>query len=58
MNGFSQKEQAERLYGLGEIEAELLEVLRLVVRQTERAENLDADLASGREPSLSGTTEQ
>ena len=38
------EEQAKRLYGLGEIEAEALEVLRLIVRQTERGENLDADL--------------
>ena len=37
-------EQAKRLYGLGELEAEALEVLRLIVRQTERGENLDADL--------------
>jgi hypothetical protein len=28
----------------GELEAEAPEVLRLVVRQTERGENLDADL--------------
>jgi hypothetical protein len=38
------EEQAKRLYGLGDLEAEALEVLRLVVRQTERGENLDADL--------------
>jgi len=38
------EKQAKRLYGLGELEAEALEVLRLVVRQTERGENLDADL--------------
>jgi hypothetical protein len=38
------EEQAKRLYGLGELEAEALEVLRLVVRQTERGENLDAEL--------------
>ena len=38
------EEQAKRLYGLGELEADALEVLRLVVRQTERGENLDADL--------------
>jgi hypothetical protein len=43
MNKFSE-EQARRLYGLGELEREVLEVLRLVVRQTERGENLDADL--------------
>jgi hypothetical protein len=36
--------QAKRLYGLGELEAEALEVLRLIVRQSERGENLDADL--------------
>ncbi len=44
MTGFSQEEQAKRLYSLGELEAELLEVTRLMVRQTERGENLDADL--------------
>jgi hypothetical protein len=38
------EEQAKRLYGLGELEREALELLRLVVRQTERGENLDADL--------------
>jgi hypothetical protein len=43
MTGFFE-EQAKCLYGLGELEAEALEVLRLVVRQTERGENLDADL--------------
>jgi hypothetical protein len=37
-------EQAKRLYGLGELEAEVLEVLRLIIRQTERGENLDAGL--------------
>ncbi len=42
MTGFSHEEQAKRLYGLGEMEAEALEVLRLIVRQTERSENLDA----------------
>jgi hypothetical protein len=35
--------QAKRLYGLGELEAKALVVLRLV-RQNERGENLDADL--------------
>ena len=45
MSGFSHEEQAKRLYGLDEMEAEALEVLRLIVRQTERGENLDADLA-------------
>jgi hypothetical protein len=30
------EEQAKRLYGLGELEGEALEVLRLIVRQTER----------------------
>ena len=34
MSGNFQEEQAKRLYGLGE----------LIVRQTERGENLDADL--------------
>jgi hypothetical protein len=38
------EEQAKRLYGLGELEREALEVLRLVIRQTERGENFDADL--------------
>ena len=38
------EDQAKRLYGLGELESEALEVLRLVVRQTERGENLDAEL--------------
>ncbi len=38
------EEQAKRLYGLGELEGEALEVLRLVVQQTERGENLDAAL--------------
>jgi hypothetical protein len=37
-----QEEQAKRLYGLGDLEGELLEVMRLIVRQTERGENLDA----------------
>jgi hypothetical protein len=32
------EDQAKRLYGLGELEAEVLAVLRLVVRQTERGE--------------------
>jgi hypothetical protein len=32
------------LYGLGDLEAVALEVLRLVIRQTGRGENLDADL--------------
>jgi hypothetical protein len=36
--------QAKRLYGLGDLEAEALDVLRLIVRQTERGENLDAAL--------------
>jgi hypothetical protein len=44
MSGFSHEEQAKRLYGLGEMETEALEVLRLIMRQTERGENLDADL--------------
>jgi hypothetical protein len=38
------EEQAKRLYGVGQLEAEALDVLRLMVRQTERGENLDADL--------------
>ena len=41
---FSHEEQAKRLYGLGEMEREALDVLRLVIRQTERGENLDAEL--------------
>ena len=44
MGNFSHNEQAKRLYGLDEMEAEALEVLRLIVRQTARGENLDADL--------------
>ena len=44
MSDFSHEEQAKRLYGLDEMEAEALEVLRLIVRQTARGENLDADL--------------
>ena len=44
MSGFSHEEQAKRLFGLSEMEAEALEVLRLIVRQTERGENLDTDL--------------
>jgi hypothetical protein len=43
MTGFFE-DQAKRLYGLGELEADALDVLRLIVRQTERGENLDADL--------------
>ena len=43
MSKFLEK-QAKRLYGPGELESEALEVLRLVVRQTERGENLDAGL--------------
>ena len=35
---FSHEAQAKRLYGLGELEKEALEVLRLIVRQTERGE--------------------
>ncbi|MGH6736732.1 MAG: hypothetical protein ACRECX_11725 [Methyloceanibacter sp.] len=31
--------QAKRIYGLGELEAEALDVLREVVRQTDRGEN-------------------
>jgi hypothetical protein len=46
MTGFFE-EQAKRLYSLSELEAEALEVLRLVVRQTERGENLDAELLEG-----------
>ena len=41
---FSHEAQAKRLYGLGQLEQEALEVLRLIVRQTERGENLDAHL--------------
>ena len=43
-DSFSFEEQAKRLYGLGELEREVLDVLRLIVRQTARGENLDADL--------------
>jgi hypothetical protein len=42
MSDFSHEEQAKRLYGLDEMEAEALEVLRLIVGQTARGENLDA----------------
>jgi hypothetical protein len=41
---FSHEAQAKRPYGLGEMEQEALEVLRLIVRQTERGENIDAEL--------------
>jgi len=41
---FSHEQQAKRLFGLGEMENEALDVLRLLVRQTERGENLDAGL--------------
>jgi hypothetical protein len=44
MSYFSHEEQAKRLYGLDEMEAEALDVLRLIVRQSARGENLDADL--------------
>jgi hypothetical protein len=44
MSDFSHEEQAKRLYGLDQMETEALEVLRLIVRQTARGENLDADL--------------
>ncbi len=40
------EDQAKRLYGLGELEAKALDVLRLVVRQTERGENLDTYLVA------------
>ena len=33
---FSFEAQAKRLYGLGHMEKEALEVLRLIVRQTDR----------------------
>jgi hypothetical protein len=35
MTGFSHEEHAKRLYGLSEMEAEALEVLRRIVRQAE-----------------------
>ena len=38
MSGSSHEEQAKRLFGLGELEAEALEVLRLIVRQSEGGE--------------------
>jgi hypothetical protein len=38
------EDQAKRLYGLGKLEAEALEALKLIVRQTERGQNLDANL--------------
>ena len=43
-DNFSHEEQAKRLYGLGELKREALAVLRLIVRQTERGENLDAEI--------------
>ncbi len=43
-NDAGHEAQAKRLYGLDEMEAEALEVLQLVVRQTDRNENLDANL--------------
>ena len=43
MSGFHE-EQAKRLYALGELEAELLDVMRRIVRQSEGGKNLDADL--------------
>jgi hypothetical protein len=43
-DSFSFEAQAKRLYGLGELERELLEVLRAIIRQTARGENVDADL--------------
>jgi hypothetical protein len=43
-DNFSHEEQAKRLYGLGELEREALAVLRFIVRQTERGENLDAEI--------------
>jgi len=50
------EEQAKRLYGLGELEGEVLEVLRLVVRQTGPGENLDADLVERAKGLFSGTS--
>lgn len=41
-DGSSFEEQAKRLYGLGEMEREALDVLRLIVSQTGRGRNLDA----------------
>jgi hypothetical protein len=41
---FSREEQARRLCGLAEMEREALDVLRPIIRQTERGENLDAEL--------------
>ena len=40
----SQERQAKRLFGLDKMEQEALDVLRSLVRQTERRENLDAGL--------------
>jgi hypothetical protein len=41
---FSHDEEARRLYGLAEMEQEAVDVLRLIVQQTERGHNLNADL--------------
>ena len=43
-DSFSFEAQAKRLYGLGELEREALDVLRAIVRQTAHGLNVDADL--------------
>jgi hypothetical protein len=44
----SHVEQAKRLYGLDEMEAEALEVWRLIVPQTARGQNLNAALLNAK----------
>jgi hypothetical protein len=41
------EQQAKSLYGLGELETEALEVLRLIVRQTERGRTWTAIIRAG-----------
>lgn len=45
------EEQAKRLYGLGELEGEALEVLRLIVRQTERVRTWTSISSTGQRQS-------
>ena len=52
------EDQAKHLYGLSELESEALEVLRLVARQTERGENLDAELLARTKAMSTATTER
>jgi hypothetical protein len=41
---FSYEHQAKRLYGLDEMEKEALDVVRLILQQTARGQNLNARL--------------